>query len=146
MSPETAEILTTIFSRWVQHSAGLRGLAVIGSWARGDPRPESDLDLLIVAADPEHYRLGLSWTGTIGLAAAGFTIVAQETAQYGAVFSYHFKLSPKADVELSFAARSWAATNPIDTGTLRVARAGLAVIVDKDELFRRLLSEIARSG
>jgi hypothetical protein len=141
VSPEAADSLTKLVAEWVRRTPELRALAVVGSRARGNPRPDSDLDLLVLAADPEKYRPGLLWTDRIHFGAAGFSLVAAKTARYGAVFSHHLRLSPRADVEVSFAAPGWAATNPIDAGTLQIVRTGFAVAVDKDGLFQRLLSE-----
>jgi len=38
---------------------------VAGSWARGNPRPDSDLDLIVLVSDPERYGTDAAWLAEI---------------------------------------------------------------------------------
>ena len=68
---------------------------------------------------------------------AGFTLESFEDAAYGAVWSRHFTLAPRAALELSFAAPSWASLDPIDPGTRRIVEAGCRILVDKSRRIGR---------
>jgi predicted nucleotidyltransferase len=116
----------------------LRGMAVCGSWARGNPRPDSDLDLLIVAQGPELLRRRQKWIRELKFSDAGFRYIGHKTAKYGAVWSAHIELEPEAKLELTFAKESWASIHPIDQGTRDVVTDAFKVLIDKDGTLQRL--------
>jgi hypothetical protein len=139
MSPKTAETLAALVAGWVARQPDLRGLALAGSWARGNARPESDLDLVILATDQDRYRRDAAWLGTLGLEGAGYRIVARTPAPYGVVWSWHLQLEPDAKLELAFAGPDWASINPVDAGTRRVVDDAFKILVDKDGRLGALL-------
>src|SRR5271163_579624 len=117
MSPETAENLSALVAEWVARQPDLLGLALAGSWARGNARPESDLDVVILTTDQDRYRRDAAWLDALGLEDAGYRIVSRTPARYGVVWSWHLDLAPDAKLELAFAGPGWAAINPVDAGT-----------------------------
>jgi predicted nucleotidyltransferase len=113
---ETDRLIAVI--RWlVTGRNDLRGMAVCGSWARGNPRPDSDLDVLIVAQNPDSLRRDQKWIRDLNFSDVGFRYVGHKTARYGVVWSAHIELEPEAKLELTFAKESWASVHPIDQGT-----------------------------
>jgi len=119
---------------------GLRALAVCGSWARGAARPESDLDLLLVAADPAAWRREQGWVARLPYSEAGRTYRSHRNATYGVAWSAHIRLDPEAALELTFAPVAWAHTDPVDPGTRRVVSGGFRVVIDKDGALARLVA------
>jgi len=142
MSPKTAENLTALVAGWVARQPDLLGLALAGSWARGNARPESDLDLVILTTDPDRYRRDAAWLGTLGLEDAFYRIVSRTAAQYGVVWSWHLQLEPDATLELAFAGPGWASINPVEAGTRRVVEDGFKILVDKDGRLGALLDAL----
>ena len=61
------EELTERFTAWAQQHDDVRGLAVFGSRARPDgPNDEwSDLDLIVIATDPERYLRDETWLAEV---------------------------------------------------------------------------------
>ncbi len=49
---ETAELVEP-FTQWTRGGADVVGGALVGSHARGEARPDSDVDLMIVTTSPE---------------------------------------------------------------------------------------------
>jgi predicted nucleotidyltransferase len=94
MDSVQARDLLTMVRGMVQARDDLRALAVCGSWARGSPRADSDLDLLILAREPTEWRTHLDWLRDLPFEQAGFRIRAVETATYGEVWSAHICLGP----------------------------------------------------
>jgi len=137
MLPSTVTGLCQIITDWVQRTPDLRALGMIGSQARGTPRPNSDLDLLILARRPRRYFDGPTWPIGIGFEPSGYDVVSCEVVDYGTRQSYRFKLLPAAELELIFAPLAWACVNPIDPASARIVRDELRVLVDKDGLFYR---------
>ena len=53
--------LLTVLVRWVANSSQILAVALVGSSARGDARPDSDVDLLILTQVPEWFRQEKQW-------------------------------------------------------------------------------------
>ena len=130
--------LIAVIQTLVRDRDDLRAMAVCGSWARGNPRPDSDLDVLIIAQDPGSLRRHQEWMRELRFSDAGFRYLAHHSAQYGAVWSAHIKLEPEAELELTFAAESWASVRLIDPGTRRVVTDAFKILIDKDGALRSL--------
>ena len=146
MTPTQAKSLTDAIARWVEARPDLKSLALVGSWACNVARPDSDIDLLVLADDPAAYRSPRNW-----LAPAlpqSFRVLSERIADYGAVWSCHAMLAPDVELELSFGPLTWAATDPLDAGTWRVVQGGFRILVDKDGRLQRLVAAVdsRRSG
>src|SRR5262249_48883396 len=126
---------------WVNARNDLCGLAVCGSWARGNPRPDSDLDLIVLAREPSALATAAP-LAAIDFAAAGFQVSSIQQETYGAVCSWHLHLFPAADLELTIAGPAWAAIAPVDDGTRAVLRDAFRVVVDKARLLQDLIAAV----
>ena len=120
-------------------------LALAGSWARGTARPDSDLDLLVLAHNPEQYRTGPHWLDQIALPPP-FRVLSSKWVAYGVVWSCHVALNPAGEIELGFGALNWASTDPVDAGSRGVIRDGFRVIVDKDGSLQRVVEAVKDSN
>jgi predicted nucleotidyltransferase len=138
MNTADANGLIAVLQALVRGRDDLRAMAVCGSWARGNPRPDSDLDVVIVARDQGSLRRDQKWIGELKFSDAGYRYVDHEVAQYGPVWSAHVKLEPKADLELTLTDEDWALVRPVDPGTRRVVTDGFKILVDKDGVLRSL--------
>jgi predicted nucleotidyltransferase len=145
MNHTQVEQLLTFAQGFVEAQPTLRALALCGSWARGNPRPDSDLDLLIVAENPQRWRRRQQWLRDLTFETAGFHYARHRTATYGVVWSAHVELEPAAELELTFASPTWASTDPIDPGTHFIISDAFRVLVDKDGLLGRLLEVISHA-
>jgi predicted nucleotidyltransferase len=117
-----------------------------GSWARGNPRPDSDLDVLIIAQDPKSLRRHQEWMRELRFSDASFRYIAHHGAQYSAVWSAHIKLELEVELELTFADENWASVHPIDPGTRRVVTDALKILIDKDGALRGLCEVCSRES
>jgi len=146
MTPKQAGALVETLRCWVQERDDLRALALVGSWARDSAKPSSDLDLVIVANDPEAYRFPSTWLCSIAFAETAFEVDRYEICAYGNVWSCHIYSKSEAEVELTFAAPVWAKIDPMDPGTRVVVADAFRAIVDKDGVLGRLVAAVcARS-
>lgn len=139
MDADRTNQLCHLATQWVLEHDDLRGLLLVGSWARHEARPDSDLDLVIICTQPEQYR-------DLRASPIPFEFVQQKLVEYGAVFSHHVTLADGAEVELAFAALSWAATDPMDDGTREVISRGMKSLVDKDGLLKELAHKKEKSA
>jgi len=132
--------LTAMMQAFVRENDDFRAMGVCGSWARGNARPDSDLDILIIARDPDRLRRRQEWIGELKFRDADFRYLSHKTARYGAVWSAHIQLEPAAEVELGLAGESWASTSPIDSGTRHIVNDAFKIVVDKDGRLERLIA------
>ncbi|MGE0701186.1 MAG: aminoglycoside 6-adenylyltransferase [Hyphomicrobiaceae bacterium] len=135
------ERLLEALKSWSGRDARVRGMALVGSWSADDRRhAESDADIVLVVDDPEPFRSGSSWMDEIDWHAAGLGPGHWTECDYGRACSRHLKFDGGAEIEVSFVAPGWAAVDPVDPSTRRVAGNGMRVLHDPDGLLGRLLT------
>lgn len=120
---EFAELLRRT-SQWAHISTNVRAVAVVGSWARGEQRMDSDVDLVIVVNDVEPFLHDDAWIGPLG----GTAMV--RTQQWGLSYERRFALPSRLEVEAGFVTGEWTRTNPVDAGTRRVVTGGMDIVYD----------------
>jgi hypothetical protein len=134
------QILAPI-AAWARSRSDVHGLALVGSWARGAARRDSDIDLMLLVPEPQTFRSDEHWLTEIDW--AGGQVADWRDAEYGSAWSRHVALEPYCQIEFTFCAPSWAATDPIDAGTVNVVSGGCRVLVDKVQLFESLLTAVS---
>jgi hypothetical protein len=137
MLPEVKDQIVATFCRWVNAQVPLRALAIVGSWARGDARPDSDLDVLVLTNDMT-WATSAEWLRDPKLGLTEQTITSAQREVHGIARSWRLLLGA-SEVDLTFADISWANSSPIDCGTWRVLSGGIKVLVDKDGLLKALI-------
>lgn len=110
-------------TRWAVGRADILAVALVGSHARGQARPDSDLDLVILCEDPESWLAG-EWPSRFG------EIVSSAVERYGALTSRRVHYVAGLEVEFGFAHPDWARL-PLDAGTRVVLAAGARVLWDR---------------
>jgi uncharacterized protein len=127
---------------WVEREQAARGLALVGSYARGAARPDSDVDVLILVEDAASF-VSQRWLDEIDWRSLEASPVATRVAQYGVVWSRHVQLDNGLEIELGFAPISWAGDRPIDSGTRQVISGGCRILYDPDGLLGAACAEIS---
>jgi hypothetical protein len=141
MEADQANAITTVVAQWATERDDIRAMALSGSWARGNPGPTSDLDLLLLTDLAQDYRNG-TWPAEIVFQNAGFQLQSTDSAIYGVVWSAHLHLMPVADVELTFAKCAWASVDPVDNGTRVVVKDAFQIIFDRDGILAKLVNAL----
>ncbi len=133
----TSELIAAI-PQWAQRRADLRGLALVGSYATGNPTPTSDVDLVILTDAPETYAGDQQWVCELG--------VPRGTAieRWGKLTTVRVFFQDGPEVEFGFAKTEWCAV-PVDPGTRRVVSGGIHVLHDPEHLFANLLQACSDS-
>ena len=137
--PEIGWLLDTL-STWGSSREDIVAIALVGSYARGAARPESDVDLIILAEDPDAYLSHPEWVGQFGEALRA----AHE--DWGRVQSLRVLHRGGPEVEFGFALPDWAGTAPVDEGTRRVVADGLRIIFDRHGRLAALARAVAASA
>jgi len=130
------EILETV-TDWARLQEDIRGIALVGSHARGAARPDSDIDLVLLSKDPNRFR-DAAWLRNVGPSRPDIHLRKWTDEEYGAVWSRRAWFKPDCEVEFAFAPLSWADVSPVDHGTARVVSDGCRILYDPDGLLKRL--------
>lgn len=104
---------------------------MVGSYARGTNREDSDLDLCIITADKEAMAVNPEFIKEFGMPEK------MRTEEYGACTSVRVWYKDGLEVEFGLVEPAWLSL-PLDEGTRRVLWDGYKVIVDKKGYFRHL--------
>ncbi len=139
-SEQVQQVLAAV-TGWAE-ARSVRGLALVGSYARGEARPDSDADLLLLVNDPNLFRVDTAWIAGIDWSRAGVHPVTYRDAQYGAVWSRHVQLDEGPEIEFCFAPPSWAGIEPVDAGTRRVVMDGCRVLYDPEGILSTLCAAV----
>jgi uncharacterized protein len=117
---------------WVAGQPAIRAMGIVGSWARGEAKEGSDLDVLLLATTPDLYVESDRWLESL----LPFPIIRRE--QFGVITERRVLLSSGLEVEFAIGPLTWASTTPINDGTRQVISDGLAILHDPDALLGRL--------
>jgi uncharacterized protein len=128
-------------AEWARLRSDILGFAVVGSWACDMARVDSDIDLMFLVAEPQTFRCDEHWL--VEICWADRRVAGWHDADYGIAWSRHVQLEPPCEIEFTFCGPSWAATDPIDPGTVNVVAKGCRILLDKAGLFEKLLAAAA---
>lgn len=122
------------FVEWTSAQADVQGIALVGSYARGQARDDSDIDLVLLTDQPHQYLADLSWIERFG------AVHQQQTEDYGKLISIRVFYRDGREVEYGITTPEWAAT-PLDAGTERVLRDGVQVLFERGSLLSQHLNQ-----
>jgi hypothetical protein len=115
------------FGFWVQERNDVIAAALVGSYARGQARKDSDIDLLLLVEAPKVFFDDTRWLWRFGVP------VEEQMEDYGKVTSLRVWFSDGREVEFGFSTPDWAAP-PLDEGSNKVIHDGMKVLYEKDHL------------
>lgn len=125
--------------RWAAGREDIRGLLLVGSHARGEARPDSDIDFVLLCERPRQFLEASDWVAEFDL------VESVEREDWGRVQSLRVNFRGGLEVEFGITDPNWAEP-PLDPGTIRVLRSGNGIVFDRDDYLRSRLSEIEGSG
>ena len=134
---ENVVISTT---QWAQGTSDVRAVGLAGSWARDDPRVDSDIDLVVLTDRTDHYVARAAWVSE----AAGDNARVIGTRRWGPLTERRVALPSGLEIEFGFAPASWADTSALDPGTATVISDGFRILYDPDGLLDQLVDVVLR--
>jgi predicted nucleotidyltransferase len=126
---ELADLLADV-TRWALAHRDVLGLALVGSHARERARADSDVDLVILCADPPTLIRNPDWITRFG------EVERSALEDYGALRSLRVFYRAGPEVEFGITSPAWAAI-PLDPGTRGVISGGMRVLYDPRGLLER---------
>jgi predicted nucleotidyltransferase len=109
---------------WASARGDILAVALVGSHARGQARGDSDIDLVLLAEDPQKYLCDGEWPQQFG------TVLRRQTEYYGLVTSVRVWYASGREVEFGWTSRAWA-EEPLEEGTRRVIQDGMRIICER---------------
>jgi uncharacterized protein len=128
------EILDRVVA-WARTRVDIVGVLLVGSYARDAAKPDSDVDIVVLAEIPNNYREG--WYDELGIG----PLTRNQT--WGAITEWRLISSSGLEVEFGIGSPDWALTDPLDAGTRRVVSDGARILYDPNGLLRNLLVYVA---
>lgn len=123
---------------WVIRQPTISGMALVGSHARGEARPDSDIDLVLVCTDPQVFLSDTSWIQHFG------KVKTCQTENWGLVTSLRVVYRESFEVEFGITSQVWAG-RPVDPGTQSVVSNGMRILLDREGLLEQLQDDVSAS-
>jgi len=133
--------ILNVVSEWARREKRVLGVALVGSWARGEARPDSDIDLVLLVDDWDSFRT-TAWMAELDWDSIGEKVVRFEDADYGLVWSRFLFTDKNQEIEFGFAHIDWLKTDPVDAGTKKVVSDGMRILLDKQGRLGHLLDHV----
>lgn len=124
------EALLEKIVQWARETSHVEAVFLVGSYARGTARPDSDLDVCIISCDREQL------TGCPGCFGRFGPIRQLRVEDWGACTSVRVFYQDGPEVEFGCLWPSWLDL-PLDPGTRQVLADGYRVLLDKKGRFSR---------
>ena len=137
MSPPVSDFLDRV-TDWVAHQPTIAAVALVGSHARGEARPDSDIDVVLLCEEPHAFLAHTSWIHSFG------TVERCHTEAWGLVTSLRVHYKEGLEVEFGMTTLAWAGL-PVDPGTQDVVSHGMRILWDREGLLGRLWEAVSVS-
>jgi predicted nucleotidyltransferase len=133
MPADTTGKLISSISSWFKEQTDVQGVLLIGSYARGNPQADSDIDFVVVVTEPEKYLTATDWTRYFG------EPIELRIEDWGALSSVRVFYKNKIEIEFGFVSPDWVSVTPIDPGTLKAVQRAAKILYDKSGRMAALL-------
>lgn len=126
-------ILLEKITKWAEDNKVVNSVLLVGSCARGEARPDSDIDLIIICGNPKELLDNTNWVNNFG------EVIKHSIEDWGMVQSIRAFYKNRWEVEFGITSQKWAII-PIDASTQEVLSGGAKILVDKTSLLIKLLN------
>ncbi len=118
---------------WAVDREDIHGLLLVGSHARGEARPDSDIDFVLLCESPAQYLDLKHWVAEFGF------VESVKREDWGRVQSLRVHYRGAPEVEFGITDMDCWLEQPLDPGTVAVLRSGYRIVLDPvGELASRL--------
>lgn len=117
--------------KWATENDMVNSVILVGSYARGQAREDSDVDLCIISTTPKMLISDESFIEEFG------KVIRKNKEQWGRVTSIRVWYEDGLEVEFGITSPLWI-SKPLDEGTFKVLSDGYKVIIDKKYYFKNI--------
>jgi predicted nucleotidyltransferase len=116
------------FKEWSEQQTHIKGVAVVGSFARGDFHSNSDVDLTIISTNKDLTLEIIKNEFNFG------NIESSTLEEWGILTSLRIFYDNVLEVEYGVVTDQWV-KEPLDEGTKNVVKNGFKVVTEKEDIF-----------
>lgn len=116
--------------KWAEGAPDVYGAALVGSYARGEAKPDSDVDLVILTLNPSALIAEPDWINAFG------SPRSLQVEDWGRLTSLRVWYREDLEVEFGITSLEWARV-PLDEGSRRVIQDGMRILLDKTGLLEQ---------
>lgn len=127
-------VLTNII-HWAKTQNDIKGIALVGSYARDMATHDSDIDLVIIAKNHKNYLIEQSWLHHFG------QVQKVEQINYGKLTSLHVHYLNSYEIEFGITTSAWTKI-PADRGTADVILNGIKILYDPKHLIKKIVNHV----
>jgi predicted nucleotidyltransferase len=117
-------------TQWASTQLDIQALALVGSHARNAATETSDVDLVLITAEPNRYLHDSNWVQRFG------AVEKQQVEDYGLLTSIRVWYIDGPEIECGITDEKWAAV-PLDAGTQQVIAGGMRILFERGTILSR---------
>jgi predicted nucleotidyltransferase len=133
-SAETLADFLRTFTQWAEAQPDIFAAALVGSHARGQGRPDSDIDIILLVGNPQKFIADGGWPELFG------AVARRQVEDYGRVISIRVWYGDGREVEYGITTPDWTAP-PLDEGARKVIRDGMRILFERGEALSRAIPD-----
>jgi predicted nucleotidyltransferase len=118
--------------QWAETNQYVNSVLLVGSQARGDAKPDSDIDIVVLCSKPRQLLYDTHWVKTFG------EVERYDFEDWGKAQTIRTFYKDGMEIEFGITTLDWADIPP-DPGTQTVISGGTKIILDKTGLLTKLL-------
>ncbi|MBN2460872.1 MAG: nucleotidyltransferase domain-containing protein [Candidatus Cloacimonetes bacterium] len=126
-------------TRWAENNPDLLGVALVGSYARGKAKIDSDVDLVFLALNPEDLITKPEWIKEFG------DVESLRFEDWGILTSLRVFYQGGFEVEYGITTSEWA-REPLAEGTRQVIANGMKILLDRYGLLDGAIKAVTSYG
>jgi predicted nucleotidyltransferase len=138
MKQQVKDLLKAVV-KWAEGKPDILGVALVGSYARGKAKIDSDIDLVFLTLNPKELIDKPEWINEFGDAKS------IKVEDWGQVTSLRVFCQEDLEVEYGITTLEWA-REPLDEGTRQVIADGMEVMLDKSGILEQALIIVGGKG
>ena len=126
---EKVDYLLQEFKKWSDYQNQIKGVAIVGSFARGDFHSKSDVDLVIISTNKEVTIQDI-------LSEFKYDVVNRHQLEQWGPFLTSLRIFYDNEIEVEYGVTTnvWV-KEPLDKGTKEVVSNGFKILLDKESVF-----------
>lgn len=127
-----AEKFLLDFTIWIKRQSEILAVALVGSYARGDEKSDSDIDLVIITDNTKVYLDDDRWAENFG------RVTELKKEDYQLVQERRVFYDNGLEVEYGITTPEWVKIDPVEPGTRKVITDGAKILYDKSGILQNL--------
>jgi len=114
--------------KWVEKESEIRAALLIGSYARGEERGDSDVDFVFIVDDVNKWVTNIDWVKSFG------QLLSISIEQFEDVKVLRVYYQDSNELEFGFVTEEWV-NKPYTAATQEAIDSGMIVLIDRNKYF-----------